>query len=72
MILPQKNVERYLSDFADVMRRIEDAESGIGAQQTTLSNAFCGRDSVEFLGLRRGHGNRGHTPRSRICTGFNS
>lgn len=59
MILPQKNVERYLSDFMDVMRRIEDAEPGIGARQTTLSNAFFGRNAVEFLGLRSGRGNRG-------------
>lgn len=59
MILPQKNVERYLSDFTDVMRRIEQAEPGIGARQTTLSNAFFGRNAVEYLGLRRGRGNRG-------------
>jgi len=58
MILPQKNAERYLSDFVDVMRRIETAEPGIGARQTTLSNAFFGRNAVEFLGLRAGRGNR--------------
>jgi hypothetical protein len=58
MILSQKNVERYLSDFIDVMRRIDDAERGIGARQTTLSNAFFGRNAVEFLGLRPGRGNR--------------
>ncbi len=59
MILPQKNVERYLSDFIDVMRRIEEAEPLIGARQTTLSDAFFGRNAVEFLGLRTGRGNRG-------------
>lgn len=58
MILPQKNVERYLSDFMDVMRRIEQAEPGIRARQTTLSNAFFGSNAVEFLGLRSGRGNR--------------
>lgn len=58
MILPQKNVERYLSDFMDVMRRIEQAEPGIGARQTSLSNAFFGRNAVEYLGLRTGRGNR--------------
>lgn len=58
MILPQKNVERYLSDFIDVMDRIETAEPGLGARQTTLSNAFFGRNAVEFLGLRQGRGNR--------------
>lgn len=58
MILPQKNVERYLSDFIDVMHRIEAAEPDIGARQTTLSNAFFGRNAVEYLGLRAGRGNR--------------
>ena len=58
MILPQKNVERYLSDFTDVMRRIEANQPGIGARGTTLSNAFFGRNAVEFLGLRAGRGNR--------------
>lgn len=59
MILPQKNVERYLSDFIDVMRRIEAVQPGIDARQTTLSDAFFGRNAVEFLGLRAGRGNRG-------------
>lgn len=58
MILTQKNVERYLSDFMDVMRRIEEAEPGLRVRQTTLSNAFFGRNAVEFLGLRSGRGNR--------------
>ena len=58
MILPQKNVERYLSDFMDVMRRIEQARPEIGARQTTLADAFFGRNAVEFLGLRGGRGNR--------------
>jgi predicted TIM-barrel fold metal-dependent hydrolase len=58
MILPQKNVERYLSDFMDVMRRIEQAEPGLRARQTSLSNAFFGRNAVEYLGLRTGRGNR--------------
>ena len=58
MILSQKNVERYLSDFMDVMRRVEEAEPDWGARQTTLSNAFFGRNAVEFLGLRSGCRNR--------------
>lgn len=58
MILPQKNVEHYLSDFMDVMRRIEEAEPGIRARQTSLSEAFFGRNAVEYLGLRTGRGNR--------------
>ena len=40
------------------MRRIEEAEPGIGARRTTLSNAFFGLNAVEFLGLRAGRGNR--------------
>jgi predicted TIM-barrel fold metal-dependent hydrolase len=59
MILPQKSVERYLSDFMDVMRRIEQAQPGIGARRTSLSNAFFGRNATEYLGLRKGRGNRG-------------
>jgi predicted TIM-barrel fold metal-dependent hydrolase len=58
MILPQKNVERYLSDFIDVMRRLEQAEPGLSGRQTTLSNAFFGRNAVEYLGLGTGRGNR--------------
>ena len=58
MILPQKNVDQYLSDFIDVMRRIEEAESGVGARNTTLSNAFFGQNAVEFLGLQGRRGNR--------------
>jgi len=58
MILSEKNVDRYLSDFIDVMRRIEDAHPGIGARHSTLSDAFFGRNAVEFLGLRSGRRNR--------------
>lgn len=58
MILPQKNVEHYLSDFMDVMRRIEEAEPGIRAGKTSLPDAFFGRNAVEYLGLRTGRGNR--------------
>jgi predicted TIM-barrel fold metal-dependent hydrolase len=58
MVLPQQNVDRYLSDFMDVMRRVEEAEPALAARQTTLSNAFFGRNAVEFLGLRTGRGNR--------------
>ena len=59
MILTQKNVERYLSDFTDVMRRIEAVEPGLTARGTSISNAFFGHNSAEFLGLRPGRGNRG-------------
>jgi predicted TIM-barrel fold metal-dependent hydrolase len=58
MVLTQKNVERYLSDFMDVMRRVEQAEPDIRARQTTLSDAFFGLNAVEYLGLRKGRGNR--------------
>jgi predicted TIM-barrel fold metal-dependent hydrolase len=58
MILTQKNVERYLSDFMQVMGRIETAKPDIGARGTSLSNAFFAHNAVEFLGLRAGRGNR--------------
>lgn len=58
MILPQRNVDRYLSDFTDVMRRIEKDQPSITARQTTLSNAFFGRNAVQYLGLAAGQCNR--------------
>lgn len=58
MILTERNVSSYLADFIKVMRNIEAAEPGIGARKTTLSNAFFGRNAVEYLGLRKGRGNR--------------
>ncbi len=59
MILTERNVTSYLADFIEVMRRIELVEPGLGARQTTLANAFFGQNAVEYLGLRRGRGNRG-------------
>ncbi|MFZ3285711.1 MAG: amidohydrolase family protein [Telluria sp.] len=58
MILTEKNVSRYLADFIKVIRNIEAAEPGIGARQTTLSNAFFGQNAMEYLALRKGRGNR--------------
>ena len=58
MILTERHVTSYLSDFIDVIRRIEMAEPGRRARQTTLSNAFFAQNAVEFLGLRTGRGNR--------------
>lgn len=58
MILPQQKVERYLSDFMDVMRRVEEAEPGVAARQASLADAFFGRNATEFLGLRKGRANR--------------
>lgn len=58
MILTQKSVRTYLADFIEIMRRLEDAEAGANVRQTSLANAFFGRNAVEFLGLRRGRGNR--------------
>lgn len=57
-LLEKAEVDRYLSDFTDVMRRIEAAEPSVGARGTSLSNAFFGHNAVEFLGLRDGRGNR--------------
>lgn len=59
MTLSQKNVERYLSDFVDIIRRIEEVEPKIAARNTNLSDAFFGRNAVEFLGLGARRGNRG-------------
>lgn len=58
MILPQRNVDRYLSDFTDVMRRIEKDQPSITARQTSLSNAFFGKNAVQYLGLAAGQPNR--------------
>ncbi|WP_031330262.1 amidohydrolase family protein, partial [Ralstonia sp. AU12-08] len=58
MILPQRNVDRYLSDFMDVMRRIESEQPDVGARRTSLSNAFFGRNAAQFLGLEVGMQNR--------------
>lgn len=58
MILPQKNVERYLSAFMDVMRKIEALQPGTTVRQTSLSNAFFGTNAAEFLGLTKRQRNR--------------
>lgn len=58
MVLPQKNVDRYLADFIEIVQRVEKAEPGIGARGVSLSDAFFGLNAVEFLGLKPGRGNR--------------
>ena len=58
MILPQRHVERYLSDFIDVMQRIEADQPGILTRQTSLSNAFFGQNAAQYLGLTAGKPNR--------------
>lgn len=58
MILPQKNVERYLSSFIDVMRKVEALQPNVAVRKTSLSNAFFGANAVEFLGLANGRPNR--------------
>nr|WP_280908677.1 amidohydrolase family protein [Cupriavidus sp. LEh25] len=58
MILPQKKVDDYLSDFIDVMGKVEAAQGGVTVRQTTLSNAFFGHNAAEFLGLKSGMPNR--------------
>ncbi|RFC35287.1 MAG: Amidohydrolase [Candidatus Nitrotoga sp. SPKER] len=58
MILPQRHVERYLSDFIDVMHRIEADQPGIVTRKTTLSNAFFGQNAAQYLGLTAGKPNR--------------
>lgn len=58
MILSQENVERYLSAFMDVMRKVEALQPDVTVRKTTLSNAFFGSNAVDFLGLARGKPNR--------------
>jgi hypothetical protein len=58
MILSQENVERYLSAFMDVMRKVEALQPDARVRQTTLSNAFFGGNAVDFLGLAKGRPNR--------------
>jgi predicted TIM-barrel fold metal-dependent hydrolase len=58
MILPQQNVERYLSAFIDVVRKVENLLPDSKVRQTTLSNAFFGANAVDFLGLAKGMPNR--------------
>jgi predicted TIM-barrel fold metal-dependent hydrolase len=59
MILPQVHVERYLSDFIDVMRRIQPDPNWAAGHSTNLADAFFGQNAAEYLGLRRGKRNRG-------------
>lgn len=58
MILTQKNVKHYLANFIELMARVEEAAPGKVVRQTTLSDAFFGRNAAEFLGLRQNRGNR--------------
>jgi predicted TIM-barrel fold metal-dependent hydrolase len=58
MILTQKNVKHYLANFIQLLRRIEEAQPGIGARQASLSDSFFGNNAAEFLGLRANRGNR--------------
>jgi predicted TIM-barrel fold metal-dependent hydrolase len=58
MILPQVHVERYLSDFIDVMRRIQAAPQWGAESPKNLADAFFGQNAADYLGLRRGKPNR--------------
>ena len=58
MILPQQNAHNYLANFIQMIGDIETEQPGIKARNVSLSNAFFGANAVEFLGLRRGRGNR--------------
>lgn len=63
MILTQKNVKNYLENFVQLMGRVEQEAPELVARQTSLSNAFFGRNAVEFLGLRINRGNRARLER---------
>jgi predicted TIM-barrel fold metal-dependent hydrolase len=52
MTLPQRYVERYLSEFVGVMAQVEE-NSKASVRNTTLSNAFFSSNAVEYLGLQR-------------------
>lgn len=59
MLLPQKNVERYLQEFIGVMRRVEQSTlAGAAPRGASLSNAFFGANAASFLGLSRGRRTR--------------
>lgn len=58
MILPQKHVERYLSDFIEVMQKVEAAQPNLKARNASITDAFFGRNAAEFLGLRKKRRNR--------------
>lgn len=54
MILPQKNVERYLAEFVGVMAKLDSGVAAPRARNGRLSDAFFGRNAIEYLGLTRG------------------
>ncbi len=56
MVLPQRNVENYLAEFAGVMREI-DRRRELN-RQGPVTPAFFAGTAVEFLGLRRGRAGR--------------
>ena len=57
MILPQKHVERYLSDFIQIINKVENDQPGT-VRGTSLANAFFGSNAAEYLGLKSGSANR--------------
>ena len=58
MILTQKNVERYLSDFMDVIRKVEERQPAASPMFGRLTDAFFARNATRYLGLAKGRGNR--------------
>jgi len=58
MILTQQKVQHYLADFIELMQRVEQDASMANKPGASLSDAFFGRNAAEFLGLRKGRGNR--------------
>lgn len=58
MILTQKNVKHYLSNFIQLMTRVERARPGTLVRNSSISNAFFGGNAAQFLGLRSNRGNR--------------
>lgn len=58
MILTQKNVDQYLAGFIRVIDAVSQQAPQLKPRGTSLANAFFGVNAAEFLGLRKGRGNR--------------
>ncbi len=58
MILKEKNVDRYLADFIKVIGAVGQQAPQLRPRGMNLADAFFGANATEFLGLRKGRGNR--------------
>ena len=58
MTLPQQNVDKYLAQFIEVMRTVQEQGLVPASSGNNLSDAFFGRNAVRYLGLASGRANR--------------